>query len=213
MIKFWTFTLPPLRRRLEDMLKLVDFFIDEWSQENNNINVTFENDAAEAWLEFSTTGDSLWAGNLRELNHSIKKMCYYARSGDDIITLSIVHKEIEELQHSWKIQTGALAGAAVGRLSASKRSVPQGKETVIPQNLLPYLHKADKLALEEIIKLCGRGGSLQDAGRMLYSVASDTKEKNYSDLARKFLDHCAAKLPDSRFILERGKGLVLRVTN
>jgi hypothetical protein len=53
-------------------------------------------------------------------------------------------------------------------------------------------------------------GSLRDAGRMLYSVSSDTKEKNYSDLARKFLDNCTAKLPGSRFVLERGKGLVLR---
>jgi transcriptional regulatory protein RtcR len=43
MIKFWTFSLPSLRHRLEDMPKLVDFFIDDtsdrpiksWNLKNN----------------------------------------------------------------------------------------------------------------------------------------------------------------------------------
>jgi sigma54-dependent transcription regulator len=116
---------------------------------------------------------------------------------------------MEELRHSWRT-----AGASTTGKLAAKR-VPRWKETetIIPQKLLPHLHRADKLALEEIMKLCRKGGSLRDAGRMLYAAPLDTKGKNYSDLVRKFIDHCTAKIPGSRFVLERGKGLVLKQTS
>ncbi|MFP3090302.1 RNA repair transcriptional activator RtcR family protein [Treponema sp. TIM-1] len=202
-IKFWSFTLPPLRKRLDDIPALVDFFIDEWSLENNNLNITFENNALKSWLEFAATPEALWAGNLRELNHSVKKMCYYAHSGDDVITADIVQKEIHELRRSWRTRAGRNKPPNPGGVPPLHET-----ETLIPKTLLLHLHAADRLALEKIIKICRRGGSLRDAGYRLFAVPSDTKEKNYSDLARKFLDSCCVKFPGSRFALEPGKGLV-----
>jgi transcriptional regulatory protein RtcR len=213
-IKFWSFTLPPLRQRLDDIPALVDFFIDEWSQENNNFNITFENNALKMWLEFATTpSDVFWAGNLRELNHSVKKMCYYARSSDDVINADIVEKEIYELQNSWRTRTGKnkLPDRTVMQWNPSNPGrLPSLNEpkTLIPKTLQPYLHTADRMTLEKMMKICRRGGSLRNAGRRLFAVPSDEKKKNYSDLARKFLDRCCIKFPGSRFVLESGKGLV-----
>ncbi|GHV24412.1 Fis family transcriptional regulator [Spirochaetia bacterium] len=199
-IKFWSFTMPPLRRRLDDIPALTEFFIDEWSQENNNLNITFENSALKKWLEFAAAPGVLWTGNLRELNHSVKKMCYYAHSQDDTITSDIVHKEIEEPKLSWNLRK-------------DREKHPGMVNSAIPAELLPNLHKADKLILEEMMRLCRQGRSLRDAGRRIFSVPSDSREKNYSDLARKFLDRCCAKIPGSRFVLEQGKGLVWKTTN
>jgi transcriptional regulatory protein RtcR len=206
-IKFWSFTLPPLRRRLDDMPALMIFFLDEWSQENSNLNVTFENNALKTWLEFAAAPEALWAGNLRELNHSVKKMCYYARAEDDIVTVTIVRKEIEELRRSWKLLADReMTLGLTGLVTHAKR--PSRYEGLIPGVLLPHLHTADKLALEEIMKICRRGGSLREAGCRLFKVPSDMKEKNYSDLVRKFLDRCCVKFPGNRFVLKPGKGLV-----
>jgi transcriptional regulatory protein RtcR len=191
-INFWTFTLPPLRRRLDDLPNLVSFFIDEWSRENNNRVITFENDARKMWLTFAAAPEALWIRNLRELNHSVKRMCYYSRSNSDTITCAIVRKEIGELQRAWSM------GAAKKRGG------------LIPPVLIPHLHKADALALEEVIRICRHGGSLSDAGRILFSISSNPRAKNYSDLARKFLDHCTGKIPGCRFVFKRGEGLALR---
>jgi transcriptional regulatory protein RtcR len=193
-INFWAFTLPPLRRRLDDIPNLVNFFIDEWSRENNNIIITFEQKARKTWLDFAAAPNAPWKRNLRELNHSVKKMCYYSRVSGDIITGAIVQKAIRELQRSW-------------------HTWPVGKTNkLIPPELLLYLHKADMLALEKAMRVCGSGGSLRDVGHALFYVPSDMKGKNYSDLARKFLDRCTAKLPGAHFVLEHGKGLVLQQT-
>jgi transcriptional regulatory protein RtcR len=193
-IYFWAFTLPPLRHRLDDIPNLVDFFIDEWSQENNNIVIVFEHKARKTWLDFAAAPDAFWERNLRELNHSVKKMCYYSRASRDTITSAIVQKEIQELERSWHTQ-------------------PAGETNkLIPPELLPHLHKADILALKKAMQICGSGGSLRDVGYALFYVPSDTREKNYSDLARKFLDRCTAKLPASRFVVEQGKGLILQQT-
>ncbi|MDR1467683.1 MAG: sigma 54-interacting transcriptional regulator [Spirochaetaceae bacterium] len=191
-INFWNFTLPPLRHRLDDLPNLVNFFIDEWSRENNNRVISFENDARKMWLAFATAPEALWIRNLRELNHSVKRMCYYSRSNNDMITRAIVDKEIRELQRAWS--TGL----------AKKRG------GLIPPVLIPHLHKADTLALEEVMRICRHGGSLSDAGRILFSVSSNPNAKNYSDLARKFLDHCTRKVPGCRFTFKHGKGLILR---
>jgi transcriptional regulatory protein RtcR len=199
-IKFWSFTLPPLRRRLDDIPALTDFFIEEWSRENNNLNITFEDTALKTWIDFAEAPGAVWMGNLREMNYTVKKMCYYAQSWGGSISVDIVRKEVEALQRYWERLSGGR-----NKTTAADRAVSY---SLIPGELLPGLNRADKLALEEILVVCRRGGSLQDAGRMLFAASGEEKKKNYSDLARKFLDRCCVTIPGSRFFLDPDKGLV-----
>jgi len=55
--------LPPLRERVDDILLLIDHYIDEFSRENNVEPVTFMEGAKTALKNYS------WPGNIRELRN------------------------------------------------------------------------------------------------------------------------------------------------
>lgn len=192
-INFWTFTLPPLRERKDDISGLVDYYIDEWSAANYNVVVTFEAQARKDWLDFSAGEQARWPKNLRELNHSIKRMCYFSRTNNDCITGDTVFKEINRLRASWMPGESKNGGA---------------ETSTAPVELRPFLSQSELKTLEEIIRICSNRGTLRDAGETLFASESDHGNKNYSDLARKFLDRCCAHIPGSRFTLDRRKGLL-----
>jgi transcriptional regulatory protein RtcR len=199
-INFWSFTMPPLRNRQDDIPSLVEYYLKEWSEENGDAMVTFENNAHKEYLDFAMNRTALWTKNLRELNHSVKKMCYYANSASGIINAGIVRKETEELRNAW--------GKSRRHHGKQEREiVGSHNKSPVPEVLLPDLHSADRLILERILHLCASGASLGEAGKALFARESVKKEKNYSDLARKFLDKCSSSIPGSRFILVRGEGL------
>lgn len=60
-------TLPPLRERKEDILILVNYFLDIYAKHYNKQGIKINNKATEKIIEYS------WPGNIRELKHTIEK--------------------------------------------------------------------------------------------------------------------------------------------
>ncbi|MBU8892325.1 MAG: sigma-54 dependent transcriptional regulator [Bacteroidales bacterium] len=60
-------TVPPLRERKEDILILVNHFLDIYSKHYNKQGLKINNKATEKILEYT------WPGNIRELKHTIEK--------------------------------------------------------------------------------------------------------------------------------------------
>ncbi|MDR3060481.1 MAG: sigma 54-interacting transcriptional regulator [Dysgonamonadaceae bacterium] len=190
-IDFWSFRLPSLRERLDDIPKLITYYMDKWSLDNENRWITFDGEARGVYLQFACDkGTAIWPKNLRELNHSVRKMCYHAGLNDYVIGLDIVEKEIRSLKGSWN----------------KTNSFP-----LIDEKLVPLLEKSDKIILEQILQFLRDGGSLTDAGKEYFSSAADSADKNYSDYVKKFLTRCAGKLPGGyRYKPENGNGYVLK---
>ena len=78
--------IPPLRERKEDILPLVDYFVDKFNKKLD-FSVTVDNEVKEMLLLYE------WPGNIRELENLIERMMLLARN--NIITLQEIPGEFK----------------------------------------------------------------------------------------------------------------------
>ena len=168
-INLWTFELPALRDRLEDLEPNVDFELEQLARSEGS-RVRFNKDARRAFLEFAREPGSTWAGNFRDLNAAIVRMSTLAAGGR--ITAELVAEEAGRLRKLW---AGSDDDAAIDVL----RDVECDPQTI---------DRFDRVQLAEVIKVCRQCDSLSEAGRQLFEV-SRTKRKstNDADRLRKYL--------------------------
>ena len=72
--------IPPLRERKEDILPLIDYFIDKYSKENNKQKRNLSKEAVDSLLKYN------FPGNVRELENIIERSVVLSRN--DVITLN-----------------------------------------------------------------------------------------------------------------------------
>ncbi|EFH1549328.1 sigma 54-dependent transcriptional regulator, partial [Escherichia coli] len=98
-INLWTFTLPGLRQRQEDIEPNLDYEVERHATLTGD-SVRFNTEARRAWLAFATSPQATWRGNFRELSASVTRMATFATSGR--ITLDVVEDEINRLRYNWQ---------------------------------------------------------------------------------------------------------------
>ena len=72
-INLWTFSLPGLRSRPEDIDPNLQFELDQHAQKTGH-RVTFSKEAREEFLQFALSASALWSGNFRDLNAAVARM-------------------------------------------------------------------------------------------------------------------------------------------
>ena len=170
-INLWTFSLPGLRTRPEDIEPNLQFELEQYAQKTGQ-RVTFNKEARQAFLEFSLSSAASWTGNFRDLNAAVVRMATLAQGGR--ISLEIVGEELGRLNDSWE----ALA------------SGPSDDDLVQIMNPeeLSKLDLFDRLQLSSVIAVCKKSRSLSDTGRMLFNASRGRrKTANDADRLRKFL--------------------------
>jgi two-component system response regulator HydG len=90
--------IPPLRKRLEDVPLLVNFFMDTYSRKYNKTGIRVDKSAISKLQNYN------WPGNIRELQHTIEKAVILCEGdtikGDDLFfhpTKKIVQDEADTL--------------------------------------------------------------------------------------------------------------------
>ncbi|WP_413482988.1 RNA repair transcriptional activator RtcR [Morganella psychrotolerans] len=162
-INMWTFTLPGLAQRREDIEPNVDYELAKYSRDQQT-SVRFDSDARQIYLAFSCSPQALWRGNFRELGASVTRMATFAESGR--ITTVLVQEEIERLESQWEgLQENS--------------NLPAG---------ICDIDLFDRRQLETVIAVCRRSRTLSDAGRALFAVSRQQKKQpNDADRLRKYL--------------------------
>jgi transcriptional regulatory protein RtcR len=161
-INLWTFTLPGLRERPEDVEPNLQFELDQYAQKTGN-RTTFSKEARQRFLDFALTPDAAWKGNFRDLNAAVARMATLAPGGR--ISVEIVDEEIARLRLSW---SGPAPEAEDPRLAG--------------------LDSFDRVQLAHVIEVCRRCRSLSEAGRVLFSASRGRKTTtNDADRLRKYL--------------------------
>lgn len=157
-INMWSFALPGLAQRREDIAPNVEYELQRFAAEAQS-QVRFDKEARERYLRFADSPQALWRGNFRELGSSVARMATLADQGR--ITLALVEEEIARLQANWQTATPSVA---------------------------MELDLFDKRQLETVLEVCRRSASLSEAGRELFSVSRMKKvNPNDADRLRKYL--------------------------
>jgi transcriptional regulatory protein RtcR len=194
-IDLWTFRLPSLRERREDLEPNVDFELDRASERLQR-RVTMSTEARRAFLDFAHAPSSTWDGNFRDLSAAVLRMATLAPGAR--VTPAIVESEARRLRVAWghtpeleaPAPTAALAPPA-GALAADLEAVHAHEaDAAVLARLLgdAPLDRFDAVQLAEVVRVCRASGSLAAAGRALFAESRRAKtSRNDSDRLRKYL--------------------------
>lgn len=160
-INLWSYRLPGLAERKEDIEPNIDFELARYAQEYGTMP-RFNQQSRSRYVNFATSATALWTGNFRELTASITRMATLATQGN--ITMVQVEDEIQRLQQHW--QQGTIADA------------------LIPSELDEF----DRYQLEKVLEVCRKSRTLSEAGRYLFAVSRAQKQRaNDADRLKKYL--------------------------
>ncbi|MCE1180985.1 MAG: RNA repair transcriptional activator RtcR [Rhodocyclales bacterium] len=166
-INLWTFDLPGLAARPEDIEPNLDYELARLASEQGQ-QVRFNAEARRRYLAFASSGEARWRGNFRELSASLARLATLAEGGR--ITESDVDEEITRLRHSW---------AAPGQTDPSRQILGDAAE---------QLDLFDRCQLNTVIDTCRNSASLSEAGRRLFAHSrQEKKQNNDADRLRKYL--------------------------
>jgi uncharacterized protein DUF4262/sigma-54 interacting transcriptional regulator len=97
-INLWTFSLPGLKHRVEDIEPNLDFELDRFAEKAGR-RVTFSKEARERFLDFALSPAAIWIGNFRDLNAAVARMATLASGGR--ISTHLVDEETNRLTAAW----------------------------------------------------------------------------------------------------------------
>jgi transcriptional regulatory protein RtcR len=170
-INLWTFSLPGLHARPEDIEPNLRFELDQYARITGN-SITFSKEARQHFLDFALSANAAWKGNFRDLNAAVSRMATLALGGR--VSVELVDEEIERLRHSW---AEPRTGAAEDQL-----------RSLIGDVRLAEIDPFDRVQLAHVIDVCSKCRSLSEAGRTLFSASRSRKATtNDADRLRKYL--------------------------
>jgi len=170
-IDMWSYTLPGLKDRREDLEPNLNFELSKFSSRNNR-KMTLNTEAREAYLNYALSSEAKWAANFRDLAASVTRLCTFAEGSR--IGVESVHKEIERLRKGWRLK--------------SNNPVEETLLSVMSQTALSEIDPFDLPSLANAIIVCRGSDNLSDAGRKLFAVSREKrKTQNDSDRLKKYL--------------------------
>lgn len=169
-LNLWTFTLPGLADRREDIEPNLDYELDRFAEREGE-RASFNREARRRYLTFATSPDARWPGNFRDLAASVTRMATLSPKGR--IDLDCVDAEIRRLKQLWSGRTDDDAEILTALLT------PEALSEIDP---------FDRVQLAETIRVCRASRSLSEAGRTLFAVSRARRTSaNDADRLRKYL--------------------------
>jgi transcriptional regulatory protein RtcR len=170
-INLWTFELPGLADRREDIEPNLDYELDQYRRRTGTA-VSFSREARETFLAFAASPAARWPGNFRDLNAIVVRLATLAPSGR--ITVDQVRHETALLRDRWT--------------RASRAPLTDLIDRVIKAPALAELDRFERVQLEDVLRVCQESSSLSAAGRALFDRSRDRKKMpNDADRLRKYL--------------------------
>ena len=179
-INLWTFRLPGLSARPEDIEPNLGYELDQYTARTGT-KVTFNKEARRRFLAFAISDAAVWRANFRDLNGAVTRMATLAPGNR--INVDTVEEEILRLEAAWK------------------GSKPDENESLMAAVLGPErmaeLDRFDGVQLAEAVRVCRQSKTLSEAGRRLYGVSRTRKKSpNDADRLRKYLSRFGLSFDD-----------------
>ncbi len=172
-INLWTYDLPGLAQRPEDIEPNVEHLLARSIAENGRA-VRFTTEAKARYLKFAQSADARWSANFRDLGASVTRLATLAEGGR--IDTGLVDAEIARLRWMWQRHAPQPATAAVDLA------------TLIGEEALEQIDLFDRLQLEAVLTVCRASSTISEAGRKLFHRSrSQRSVVNDADRLRKYL--------------------------
>lgn len=168
-INLWTFEMPGLKDRPEDIEPNLLYELERASQKLGKL-VRMNREARDEFLGFARSAKALWRANFRDLAGAATRMAVLSESGR--ITTEEVAEEEERLERDW-------GPAAPSPYPLSHRALGEAADD---------LDLFDLSQLECVLGAVARAKTLSEAGRELFARSRlQRKSANDSDRLRKYL--------------------------
>ncbi|MGP5209400.1 RNA repair transcriptional activator RtcR [Psychrobacter alimentarius] len=197
----WTFFLPSLKDRLEDLPANIDYELARLGSEQQQ-QYRFTSEARALYETFATSADATWQGNFRDLTASMTRLTTLAES--KVIRVDDVQAEIGRLTHLWGLSNDLSDSSHISRgnknsLSNKKSDLAFNSQFIeqaswallsiyLDEQTLTDIDPFDAVQLAYVIEVCLQHKNQAAAGRYLYANSRDKlKSPNDSDRLRKYL--------------------------
>jgi transcriptional regulatory protein RtcR len=171
-INLWTFRLPGLASRHEDIEPNLDYELEQYARRNGT-RISFNKEARRIYLEFATSPGGIWSANFRDLGSSVTRMATLAPGGR--ISVEVVKEELVRLRQAW---TGTTS------VSPAEKHL----QKVLGDERIEQLDEFDRVQLAHVLQVCLNARNLSDAGRRLFRASRSRRSSiNDADRLRKYL--------------------------
>lgn len=168
-LNLWTFALPGLAQRREDIAPNLDYELDRHAEREGE-RIMFNKEARERYLAFAGSPAARWPGNFRDLAASVTRMATFSPKGR--IDIDTVEQEIGRLRRNWAVA----------------ESHADGLDQLLDQSALANMDAFDRVQLAHVVGVCRNSRSLSDAGRTLFAASRAKRtSSNDADRLRKYL--------------------------
>jgi transcriptional regulatory protein RtcR len=173
-INLWTFELPGLAARREDLEPNLDFELQKITDETGR-RVSMSREARSAFLKWAQSPDAKWAANFRDLNAAVVRMATLATAGR--ISEADVRQECERLKRLWQPQE-----------TKDHSTSEHALEQVLSPEKIEQLDLFDRVQLASVLTVCRECRSMAEAGRRLFAISRQARTShNDSDRLKKYL--------------------------
>jgi transcriptional regulatory protein RtcR len=170
-INLWTFRLPALAERTEDIEPNLEFELQKAARALGT-KATFSREARQRFLAFASSHEAVWPANFRDFNAAVMRMATLAPGGR--IDTRTVEDEVSRLRAAWTRMGVNDSSDAVAKLLGVDRAA--------------QLDRFERVQLQEVLQVCRRSASLSAAGRELFASSRAQKQStNDADRLRKYL--------------------------
>lgn len=172
-LDLWTYNLPSLKDRVEDIEPNLDFEIEN-ARVRLGTMIRFSKEARDQYLSFATK-EAQWRANFRDLNSSVLRMATLSDGGR--ISKAVVDQEIELLKKRWQ------AGETNNQYTDEPLNQLLGDD--VARTIDPF----DQAQLQYVVRVCQQSRSMADAGRALFAVSRERKtSSNDSHRLKRYLE-------------------------
>ncbi len=169
-INLWTFHLPGLAQRKEDIEPNLKYELERYAARHNS-HVSFNKQSWKMFLDFAVSPEALWSANFRDLNGAVTRMATLAEGGR--ITQENVTEEIFRLKNHWYPQEEDEGDRILEEILGRRAG---------------QLDRFDRAQLADVLTVCRTSKTLSEAGRRLFAVSRTRRQTaNDADRLRKYL--------------------------
>lgn len=172
-MNLWTFRLPGLAERPEDIEPNLDYELGQFAR-RSSLRATLSREVRDRFLEFARSPGARWTANFRDLNASVIRMATLSPGGR--ITDEVLSAEIERLRNAWSTTP------------PSQTDHDAVLASVLGPESLESLDLFDRVQLAFVVRVCRDSATLSEAGRRLYAATREKRKMpNDADRLRKYL--------------------------